>query len=126
MENEGILEGFDWNNIDDVLAKIDEELLELKTAVAEKNDPAHIEEELGDLIFSCVNAARHLNIHPESALRRTVNKCMVRWEKMEAKANAAGQSIDALDLQAMDRLWTDVKREETSSADKKEASMNDE
>jgi len=71
--------GFDWENIEDVLLKVEEELKELREAIKEK-DKEHITEELGDLLFSVVNVSRFVDVQPEQALHGTVKKFMNRFQ----------------------------------------------
>jgi MazG family protein len=74
--------GFDWNNLSPVLEKVDEEVLELKEAIASK-DPENIKDELGDVLFSLVNLSRFLNINPEDSLRMSISKFEARFGKVE-------------------------------------------
>ncbi len=94
--------GFDWPDASGPRAKVDEELAEIDAAA-----PADREEEIGDLLFSVVNWARHLGIDPEHALRRANAKFERRFAAMEA---AAGAGFAALDLDAKEALWQSVKR----------------
>jgi len=106
--------GFDWQPgpglVDAVGDKIAEEFAELRQAAA-ADDRAGMEEELGDLLFSVVNLARHLDIDPETALRRSNQKFERRFNAMEARLAPEGSSFDALDEQQRDALWQRVKRE---------------
>ena len=94
--------GFDWPDASGPRAKVDEELAEIDAAA-----PADREEELGDLLFSVVNWARHLGIDPEHALRRANAKFEHRFAAMEA---AAGAGFAALDFDAKEALWQSIKR----------------
>ena len=69
-------------------------------------------EELGDLLFSCVNVARFLGVDPESALTYTVNKFVRRFSYIERKALAAGENLEAMSLAEMDKLWEEAKKSE--------------
>ncbi len=104
--------GFEWNHIEEVRAKLTEELNELDEAVAEQSGEA-IESELGDLLFSIVNYARFLNIDPEQALEKTNRKFIRRFQQIESTANLSGKSIDELSLEEMDEIWNKVKKTET-------------
>ena len=73
---------FDWKDLNDVINKVDEELIELKEAIDNKNK-LHIEEELGDLLFTIVNLSRHLKLDPEQTLRKSNNKFILRFNIME-------------------------------------------
>jgi tetrapyrrole methylase family protein / MazG family protein len=103
--------GFDWRRTEDVFDKIDEEMGELRDAVA-NSDAASIEEEIGDLLFTLANVARKLEINPEEALQSTNRKFMRRFESMEAAVRASGRNLDDLNLEEMDRLWDDAKSAE--------------
>lgn len=100
--------GFDWDNIDDVYKKVEEETAELKEAAAEKNEE-HIREEYGDLLFSVVNLGRFLGTDPETALTGATNKFVSRFEKMEKLAAEKGLDMANMSLNALDELWNCVK-----------------
>ncbi|MEQ8290107.1 MAG: nucleoside triphosphate pyrophosphohydrolase [Gammaproteobacteria bacterium] len=101
--------GFDWNNSSDIIAKIEEELHELKESIQENDNPEHIAEELGDLMFCCVNLARHFHIDPELALRQTNNKFVERFNYIESTLKRENKSLDETGLEEMDRLWNEAK-----------------
>jgi tetrapyrrole methylase family protein/MazG family protein len=96
--------GFDWKNMDPVMEKIQEELGELKMALMKKND-MHIKEEIGDLLFSIVNLARHLNLDPEHALNLTNRKFKSRFQEMEKKIKKTGKAMASLSLEELDLYW---------------------
>lgn len=100
--------GFDWPDIEGVLDKIIEEANELKQAITSK-DSSHIEEEIGDLLFSCVNLGRHLGVECEGALRRTSNKFERRFRYIEERAEAEGKSVEKMSLAEMDLHWQQAK-----------------
>ncbi|MFV8816361.1 nucleoside triphosphate pyrophosphohydrolase [Haliea sp. E17] len=100
--------GFDWENVTGVLDKLDEEIAELREALANRDSQA-TEEELGDLLFSCVNLARHLRQDAETALRRSSEKFETRFRAMEAFADADGTQLDQLDSDALEALWVRAK-----------------
>lgn len=100
--------GFEWDNVEDVWSKVEEEKAELVEAVQSGNQ-AHIEEEFGDLIFALINYARFQNIDPEAALEKVNRKFKKRFEYIED--NAPKQLID-MSLQEMDDLWNVAKSEE--------------
>ena len=85
-----------------------EELVELEAEI-EINDSAAIEDELGDLLFSCVNLARHLEVDPERALRRANDKFQRRFQAMEELAEQAGNDFAQLSADKMEQLWVEVK-----------------
>lgn len=104
--------GFDWPDIRGPLTKISEETRELHKAwISWKKDQSRedrklsLEEEYGDLLFALVNLARFLEIHPELALHRTVEKFRRRFQQMEQAAAAKGQKLSAMTLEEMDHLW---------------------
>lgn len=101
--------GFDWPDHHQVIDKIDEEIAELKEAVAERDDDA-MEDELGDALFAIVNLARHLNIDPEAALRRTNDKFTARFQHIERALSEQGRHPAEASLEEMDALWNDAKR----------------
>lgn len=103
--------GFDWRRTEDVFDKIDEELGELREAVA-SGDQAHIEEEIGDLLFTIANIARKVNVNPEEALQSTNRKFLRRFGAMEAKVREREQNLDQLTLEEMDALWDEAKAAE--------------
>ncbi len=101
--------GFDWTRPEEVLVKIDEELTELKQAIA-VGVSKEIREELGDLLFVMVNAARHLDINSESALNETSDKFERRFRHIEARLRSEGKSLEDANLEEMDRFWDEAKR----------------
>ncbi len=108
--------GFDWPSAEEVLEKLDEEVGELREAVADGHDKAHVEEELGDILFVCANLCRKLDVDPEVALRSANAKFQKRFRAMEAIASERGEDFAALDLEAQEALWLDVKRRERDGA----------
>ena len=104
--------GFDWPDTAPVAAKVEEELNEIRDAIASGLAHERLEEEIGDLLFAAVNLARHLHVDPESALRRANGKFERRFRSVERQAAANGQSVAALDLQALDALWDQAKSQE--------------
>lgn len=103
--------GFDWDNIDDVWKKVEEELDEVKELQTENNIPK-LEEEIGDLLFSIVNYTRFLGINPENALRRTNEKFVRRFQYVEEKVKENGRGIAESNLEEMDKFWEESKRTE--------------
>ena len=100
--------GFEFNNIEDVYAKVLEELDELKQACAEKNSE-HIREEYGDLLFSVVNLGRFIGADPETALTGASNKFINRFERVEKKAAALDKDIADMSEEELDSLWNSIK-----------------
>lgn len=103
--------GFDWEQKEDVWKKVKEELAELEAELA-KADNDKAEAELGDFLFSVINAARLYKINPDNALERTNRKFMSRFNYIEAKAKEAGKNIKDLTLAEMDILWEEAKRKQ--------------
>ncbi len=104
--------GFDWQNIEPVIAKIEEELSELKQEI---NRPhlvqAQVEEELGDLLFAVVNLSRHLKCQPEDSLRKANHKFERRFRAVEMKLKQQNKTVEQSSLVEMDMLWDEVKKE---------------
>ena len=103
--------GFEWDHIDQVKAKVDEEIGELYEAVA-SGDEAHIEEEMGDVFFALINYARFAKIDPEGALEKTNQKFIRRFQQIENMAAAQDKSLYDLSLAEMDAMWNEVKHSE--------------
>lgn len=102
--------GFDWDNIPDVLDKIEEEIAEVREALAEGHKQKVIDE-MGDLMFAQVNLARHLDVDPEVALRSCNNKFTRRFEFIEQHVNQSGLDWDNYSLDELDKLWDQAKKE---------------
>lgn len=100
--------GFEWEHIDQVWDKVEEEIKELKVEVEAKNQDK-MEAEFGDVLFSLINYARFLNIDPETALERTNKKFKYRFELMESYANENGLDLASLSLTEKDALWNKIK-----------------
>ena len=105
--------GFDWPDVSGALAKIPEEAAEIVEARA-LGDGTATATEIGDLLFSVVNVARHLGVDPEVALRAAVQKFRTRFEAVEALAAQRGVELAGADLATLDQLWDDVKASEAS------------
>jgi len=101
--------GFEWSAIEEVYKKVEEEIKELQEAVVE-NDPTHIEEEWGDVVFSLINYARFLKIDPETALEKINQKFIHRFNAMESLAKQQNKRLENMSLAEMDALWVDIKR----------------
>ena len=100
--------GFDWAKAGDVVDKIEEEVAEVRRAVASEG-PARSEEEMGDLLFAIANLARKLGIDAESALRKANEKFTRRFEAVEDRLHAQGRSVHDASLEEMEREWAQVK-----------------
>ncbi len=105
--------GFDWAAPHDVVSKLREELDELDAELdASESDPARLREEIGDVLFTVANLARHLSVDPEAALADSSRKFERRFESVERLLAADGRSIAAQSPDELERLWTEVKRSE--------------
>ena len=111
--------GFDWPNIEPVFDKLHEEIDELKEAwqAAESGQGDHdaVEDELGDLLFVCVNLARFMKVNPEQAVGRTNHKFEARFRAIEQVLERQGRSFDEETLEALDEIWQSVKGVEKKS-----------
>lgn len=105
--------GFDWQTLEPVVAKIEEELAELKEEIKTQSDAGRLSDELGDLLFSCVNLARHINVEPESALRSTNRKFESRFRFIETQLKEKGLTLQEASLDEMDTLWREAKKVRT-------------
>ena len=101
--------GFEWRNAQDILAKLDEEIAELRAAMAEGSNPAHTAEELGDVMFVLTNLARHLGLDAEIVMQAANAKFTARFKAMEALARLDGNHFNALPLESQALLWQRVK-----------------
>ena len=103
--------GFEWENIEQVYVKVQEEIAELKEAV-KTADHDRIEDEMGDVFFSLVNFARFLQVDADTALERTNKKFIRRFMAIEAVATAQNKSLHDMSLTEMDAIWNDIKKKE--------------
>jgi ATP diphosphatase len=104
--------GFDWPSTPPVLDKVAEELAELRAELAGQAAPERLQEEIGDLLFSCVNLARRLALDPETALRHANAKFDRRFRRVEALLAAQGKTPADSTLDEMEAAWQQAKREE--------------
>jgi len=102
---------FDWTEVRDVVAKVEEELREMKEAIAAL-DRARIEDEIGDMLFAVVNLARKCKIDAESALQRGTDKFVTRFNQLEDEVKARGMELGDLGLSEMDEIWNRIKNDE--------------
>lgn len=105
--------GFDWHNIDDVFAKVEEEVLEVKAEL--HRDNTALAEELGDLMFAVVNLCRHAKQDPEVLLRQANNKFTKRFHGVEAQVNNTNKSMEQHTLDELEAFWQQVKVSEKPS-----------
>jgi len=101
--------GFDWDDIEDVFGKVDEEIQELRDAYKSEN-AERITDELGDAMFALVNLSRFLKIQPELALTGTISKFIKRFEYVEQQSTKAGKKLEEMSLEEMDGLWNEAKQ----------------
>ncbi len=101
--------GFDWDRVEDVIAKVDEEIQELKD-VYKSNNMERITDEMGDAFFALVNLSRFLKVQPELALTGTTNKFIKRFEYIESESLKNGRKLEEMKLAEMDELWDKAKR----------------
>jgi ATP diphosphatase len=104
--------GFDWPDVAPVFDKLHEEIDEVRAEFAAGADAARLADEIGDVLFVCVNLARHAKVDVSQALRHANAKFERRFRRMEAFAADEGTRLDALDLDAQDADWVRAKREE--------------
>ena len=110
--------GFDWPDATGILEKIREEATELEIELEGKNQ-SKVEEEVGDLLFACVNLARFLKIDPEIALKNANKKFVRRFHQMEGAAEQSGRRFQDLPLEEKESLWTSAKLDERQPAARK-------
>lgn len=108
-------EGFDWANPRQVVDKLLEEVEELQEEMKKAGDVSEggnsaLQKELGDLLFSCVNLARHLGVDPDQALKESIREFTRRYGFIEAEARRRGVEASKLSLEEKDRIWEDAKR----------------
>ena len=110
--------GFDWKRIEDIFAKLEEEMAELRSAIAthatsnSEADHTRVREEIGDLLFAATNIARHLHVEPEAALKLTNRKFRRRFGHIEKQLRESNQTFEAVTLDEMEMLWQEAKTTE--------------
>jgi len=104
--------GFDWENMEQVWAKVEEEIGELKYELANENTPEKREDEFGDLLFALINYSRFIDVNPETALERTNRKFIRRFKFLEQEAANKGQKLHEMTLAEMDEMWNKAKEQE--------------
>jgi len=100
--------GFDWKKVEPVWDKVEEELGELHNAIKDKNSK-NIEDEFGDLLFTMVNLSRFINVNPEDALRKSIEKFSTRFRRMEEDVKRTNRSFEKMNLEEMDQIWDEIK-----------------
>jgi MazG family protein len=107
--------GFDWEKVDDIFEKVEEEIEELRSAIKthqntnDEADHQRVSQELGDLIFAVTNIARHLHVEPEAALKLTNRKFRQRFGHIEEQLRERGQEFESTTLAEMESLWQEAK-----------------
>lgn len=101
---------FDWTELKDVVAKVEEELAEVKAAMAGQDRQA-VEDEMGDLLFAVVNLARKYQFDAESALQKATDKFVDRFNRLEDELRARGKKLGEVELAELDQIWNKVKAE---------------
>ncbi|PCH66389.1 MAG: nucleoside triphosphate pyrophosphohydrolase [Bacteroidetes bacterium] len=111
IQEKAVAVGFDWDNRQQVWAKVEEEMNEFHEMIEkdEKKPSGKTEEEFGDLLFSLINYARFVNLNPENALEKTNNKFIKRFQYIEKQAEAKGKKLTEMSLQEMDIYWEEAK-----------------
>ncbi len=104
--------GFDWHNVDGIFDKLAEEAAELRHALDNKESPARIESEVGDILFVAVNLARFLNIDPEIAMKKASSKFSRRFHEMERLARQQGTTLAEIPRPQMEFLWEQSKQQD--------------
>lgn len=108
IQNKAKKAGFDWNDINDVLDKVDEEIAELREAIS-KNDKENSFEELGDLLFATVNVSRFIDADPEESLNKATDKFIKRFTAVENETIKRGMDMTKSPLSELDSIWSQVK-----------------
>ncbi len=116
LQNRAARVGFDWERLTDVLAKVDEELQEVKAGIQAEDSEA-IAGELGDLLFAVVNLCRFMEHQAEETLRQANRKFTARFKWMEAELERRGLDFSTQDLESLDELWEAAKRAERDKTD---------
>ena len=109
LQKKAAKNGFDWDQIEDELVNLDEEIAEFKEALR-SGKKENLESEFGDLLFIMVNIARHLGINAEEALRGTNGKFVHRFQHIERRVAETGKELNATPLEEMERYWQEAKK----------------
>ena len=114
IQNRAARVGFDWEELRDVIAKVEEELAEVKASI-HTDEPEAVAMELGDLLFAIVNVCRFMEIQAEETLRQANRKFITRFKWMEAELERRGTNFEAQDLESLDAIWEEAKKAETDA-----------
>lgn len=113
LQKRAAREGFDWPNVKGVMAKIYEELNEVQHELdAEKRVHEKLEDEIGDLFFSCINLSRYVGVDAEQSLRKANLKFERRFREVEKKVNEKGMQVNTMNVNELEALWQEVKNQE--------------
>ena len=113
LQKRAAREGFDWSNIQDVMLKVNEELTQVQQELnADVQDKEKIEDEIGDLFFSCINLSRHAGLNAEQCVRKANLKFERRFRELEKTANNNGLQINEIHTDGLEKLWHEVKSRE--------------
>lgn len=113
LQKQAALAGFDWGDISPVLEKVEEELGEVRRELEAGGDRERLAGEIGDLLFTCVNLARHAGADPETALRRANRKFMDRFSYIESRLRRQGRSVEEAGMDELEALWQESKNGES-------------
>jgi uncharacterized protein YabN with tetrapyrrole methylase and pyrophosphatase domain len=114
IQNRAARVGFDWEELTDVIAKVEEELEEVKASI-NTDGPESVAMELGDLLFAIVNLCRFMEIQAEETLRKANRKFITRFKWMEAELERRGTNFEAQDLESLEAIWEAAKKAETDA-----------
>ncbi len=103
--------GFDWDELTDVISKVDEEIREVKASL-KTDEPGEVEMELGDLLFAVVNLCRFVDVQAEEALRKANRKFTTRFKWMESELESGGKSFKDYNLEELEKIWQAAKKSE--------------
>ena len=106
--------GFDWDELTDVIAKVEEELDEVKASINTEGSEA-VAMEIGDLLFAIVNLCRFMNLQAEETLRQANRKFITRFKWMETELERRGTNFESQDLESLDAIWEAAKKAETDA-----------
>ena len=114
IQNRAARVGFDWEELTDVIAKVEEELDEVKASINTEGSEA-VAMELGDLLFAIVNLCRFMDLQAEETLRQANRKFITRFKWMEAELERRGTNFESQDLASLDAIWEEAKKAETDA-----------
>lgn len=106
---------FDWERLEQVIEKVDEELQEVKAEIYPQKNQEKIQEEIGDLLFATAQLARHLDIDPEEALKQANLKFIARIHKVEDEVKKMSKSMNDLSTEALEKIWQNIKKDNSLS-----------